>query len=291
MWPGLSVFAKARSSRIAPTTKASHSRTFKPPPSLPDRKSKATQHRANAASRHDPNEKSKLVPLRAFAKRSDPATRRCDDFDSSVSTGIFEPIRRNWIRGKVIQRRSLIPSSARPLPLSSLFNQAASNGVQVNVIDHFQQCLTANHVAIMLPSRLPEMVLKGSPMFSPNLGQPFRSFRFEESNSSPPNGSLDSFQKTGCFVLTLAWVNDQMDMFGHENVGPKCIVQFLATGDQFRCEPFARSILRKQLNATKARKRQLMCVPRVVVTLGSDKSLSVVHHRSPLRRSHSPAKG
>src|SRR5262249_23035499 len=123
---------------------------------------------------------------------------------------------------------ALIPARAGPLPVGGLFNQAAPDGVEVNVFDHCTEGCRFLDVAIVTAARLPEQALGAASALACDLGQPRRRLFAEVLDARSADRFFDGRQDGVDLVDGLAGINDQVNVLGHEHVSPQSEVEGLA---------------------------------------------------------------
>ena len=151
----------------------------------------------------------------------------------------------------------------------------------MQVVDHRQQRLGPDDVAIKPPPWLPEVMLHALAALRLQARQPVRRVLLEVLHGLPADRLLEPAEEVGVVVLAVARPDDQVDVIGHEDVRPHGVVQFLPGCVDGVGQPLATAILGEQREAVVAGAGQLVGVTGIVVAARPVAAGAVVHATSP----------
>jgi len=171
------------------------------------------------------------------------------------------------------------PPSARPNPVDWRFNQTTPHRICMEVLDSSHQCPRRNDVSIISTSGLPEVMFHPTRLFDRQPLQPPRTFLPKERDSTTGNGLFDRLQNIGNLVVLFLRHDDEVDVFRHDDVGPKMHVVLTPSPVQSFDEPLADTVLGEQLVTLVARKGQLVGMSRIVHAASSmaDRTVGQFH--------------
>jgi hypothetical protein len=133
-----------------------------------------------------------------------------------------------------------------------VLEQAATNRVLVDVVDHFPQRLGLGDVPVKASAGLPEETLLSASPNSCDAGEPVGAVPLQVGHCSPADWLLDGPEQGGDVIFSLPWMNKQVDVFRHEYIGPDVKVESgTRCGDRFR-QPVTRTLRLEEAKTPKA---------------------------------------
>ncbi len=135
----------------------------------------------------------------------------------------------------------------------------------MDVVDHLQQRSRLIDIAIVPSTGQPKSMPNALALVRRNFRQPFGSIFSEIGDSLASNRFLDRLTNHRNIVLGLSWMDDQMDVLGHENEGPKIEVQRTTCLLKRIAKPLTGPLRLKKLVSPLTGERELVGMSRLVV--------------------------
>lgn len=130
----------------------------------------------------------------------------------------------------------------------------------MQIVDHSQKRLGTGDVPIVSPTRLPEETLGALAALSGQTREPLGRIRLDVSDRLAANGLLDRLQYSSYGVRFATRIHDEMNMIGHEDIGPEREVLALAGHPNRFGQPLTTSIGSEEGMPLVGRERQLVRV-------------------------------
>lgn len=112
----------------------------------------------------------------------------------------------------------------------------------MDIVDHGEQRLALDDVAIVTAAALPEAMFRSLATLTGNARQPFGSVFGQEADRFLGNRFFNGRANPGDVVLTTARINNEMDMLGHEDVGPDMKLPTETSGVDGIDQPLAHAV-------------------------------------------------
>jgi len=159
-------------------------------------------------------------------------------------------------------------TSAGPVPVSRPFHESPTNRIIVDVVDRGMDNCWGDEITIIAAAALPEPVFRRSVWLSvSHPDQEARRLLADEAYRPSCHRLLDVFQHFADRVAFLKGIDQQVDMFRHQNISPYVKPVFVPCLSQRFNEPYSRAIATQERSLLKATECQGMRLSRFIVSL------------------------
>ena len=152
-----------------------------------------------------------------------------------------------------------------PLPLLGISNQAAADGVLVNVLDDLVGCVRVEDISILPRPGLPEMMVYAVSISHRQPLKKSRRLRCQPHDRLLAYRPFQIGQNRSHSILGPSRPDEHMDMFGHDDPSPEVERMFLSGSFNRLDQPVSAAVLAEQGHTLVTRERQEMSIARLIV--------------------------
>ena len=156
-------------------------------------------------------------------------------------------------------------------------DQPLAHRIEMHIIDHRLQRARRDDIAIVAAARLPKVMFDLLASLHTQPRQPVGSMRLEILHGFAADRFFEPFEEVRIVVRPLARPHDQMDMIGHEDIGPQCIVQLASGFVNGVRQPLATAVLGQEWITAITRTGQFVSMAGIVVASWTAQPSAMVH--------------
>ena len=130
-----------------------------------------------------------------------------------------------------------------------MFDQSLPHWIKMNIVNHGLQDARARYITDVPAAGLPEMVFDFLSLLNADPGEKFWSLSLKKLNGLATDRFLDLFEEFGVVIYTVRWMDDQVNMIGHEDIRPEGIAEFPTRVFELFGQPLTAPLLREKWKA------------------------------------------